>query len=131
MHGSTWNWCLFEAQVVQKSQWSIWQIIRLIILRSGFNSHETFGQWLEFLTYLTHLLSHNLGKLKCCSPGFYPVFLRSSPSLSAVNCSGGCGVPLYYQSRSITQSHSITGPLLLDTQTSLKWNCFQVELITS
>ena len=45
----TWNWGLFEVQVVQKAQWPIWVNIRLIILGHGFNSHQCIGQWLNFL----------------------------------------------------------------------------------
>ena len=65
MHGSTWNWWLFEAQVVQKAEWPTWESIRLIILGSRFNSHQSFGQWLKCLdnlSNLTNLLGHNLGK---------------------------------------------------------------------
>ena len=65
MNGSTWNYGLFKAQVVQKTQWPIWENIRLIILGPGFNSHESFGQWLKVLANLTSLInlfSHNLGK---------------------------------------------------------------------
>ena len=55
-----------------------------------------------------------------CSLSPHTLFvIHTSLSLSMVNCLGGCCVQFYYQS------------LLLDTQTSLKWNCFQVELITS
>ena len=56
---------MFEAQVAQKAQWPIWESIRLIILGPGFNSCQSFGQWLKVLTNLTNLtnlLSHNLGK---------------------------------------------------------------------
>ena len=65
MHGSTWNWWLFEAQGAQKAQWPIWESIGLITLGPGLNSHQSFGQWLKFLTNLTNLtnlLSRNLGK---------------------------------------------------------------------
>ena len=34
----------------------IWESIRLIILLHGFNSDQSFGQWLKFLTNLTNLL---------------------------------------------------------------------------
>ena len=47
----------------------IWESIRLIILGPGFNSQQTFGQWLKFLTNLTNLtklLSHSLGKTQLC-----------------------------------------------------------------
>ena len=57
MHGS--------AQVVQKAQRLIWESIRLKILWPGFNSHQSFGQWLKILTNLTNLtnlLSRNLGE---------------------------------------------------------------------
>ena len=53
---------LFEAQVVQKAQWPIWQSIRLINLGSGFYSHHSFDQWSNFLVNLLNLLSRNLGK---------------------------------------------------------------------
>ena len=66
MHGNTWNWWLFETQVTQKTQWPIWESIRLIIFGPGFNSHQSFGQWLKFLTNLTNLLSRNLGKTQIC-----------------------------------------------------------------
>ena len=55
MHCSTWNWRLFEAQVIQKTQWPIWESIRLIILGPGFNSHPSFGQWLKVLANLANL----------------------------------------------------------------------------
>ena len=58
MHGSTWNWCLFEGSVGTES----WEIITLTITEPGFNSHQRFGQWLKCLTNLTNLLGHNLGK---------------------------------------------------------------------
>ena len=48
MHGSTWNWRLLEAQVVQKAQWPVWESIRLIILVPGFDPHQSFDQWLKF-----------------------------------------------------------------------------------
>ena len=65
MHCSTWNWRLFEAQVIQKTQWPIWESIRLIILGPGFNSHQSFGQWLKVLANLANLanlFTRNLGK---------------------------------------------------------------------
>ena len=51
--------------MVQKAQWPIWESIRLIIVGPGFNSHQSFGQCLNFLanlTNLTNLSSRNLGK---------------------------------------------------------------------
>ena len=55
----------FKAQVVQKAQWPIWEIIKHITLGPGFNSHQRFGQWLKVLTYLpnlANLFTLNLGK---------------------------------------------------------------------
>ena len=51
--------------MVQKAQCPIWKSIRLI--EFGFNSHQSFGQWLKCLvnlTNLTNLLGGNLGKTK-------------------------------------------------------------------
>ena len=73
MHGSTWNWWLFKAQVVQKTQWPIFESIRLIILGPGFNSHQSFGQWLKVLANLTNLanlFTRNLGKTPLFGKGF-------------------------------------------------------------
>ena len=52
--------------MVQKTQWPIWERIRLIILGPGFNSHQSFGQWLKVLVNLanlTNLFGYILGKL--------------------------------------------------------------------
>ena len=53
--------------MVQKSQWPVWETIRLIILGNGLNSHQSFGQCLKVLANLINLFSRNLGKapLKC------------------------------------------------------------------
>ena len=51
--------------MVQKAQWPIWESTRLIILGLGFNSHQSFGQWLKVLANLTNLanlFTCNLGK---------------------------------------------------------------------
>ena len=51
--------------MVQKTQWPIWESIGLIILGSGFNSHQSFGQWLKVLAnliILANLFTQNLGK---------------------------------------------------------------------
>ena len=51
--------------MVQKTQWSIWESIRLKILGPRFNFHHSFGQWLKVLanlTDLTNLFSRDLGK---------------------------------------------------------------------
>ena len=59
--------------MVQKSQWPVWESIRLIIIGSGFNSHQSIGQWLKFLANLANLanlLSCNLGKTQIfCTSG--------------------------------------------------------------
>ena len=68
MNGSTWNWRLFEKQVVQKAQWPIWESIRLIILGPRFNSHQSFGQWLKILANLP-----NLANLVSCYLGKTPL----------------------------------------------------------
>ena len=57
---STWNCWLFEAQPAQKAQWPIWLGIRLVILGTGFNSHQTFGRY--FWLIWQNLLGCNLGK---------------------------------------------------------------------
>ena len=41
--------------MVQKDQWPILESIRLIIAGPGFNSHQSFGQWLKVLANLTNL----------------------------------------------------------------------------
>ena len=46
---------MFEAHVAQNAQWPIWESARLIILWPGFNSHQSFCQWLTFLANLTNL----------------------------------------------------------------------------
>ena len=51
--------------MVQKAQWPDWESIRLIILVPGFNSHQSFDQWLKVLANLTNLANlvpNNLGK---------------------------------------------------------------------
>ena len=50
--------------MVQKTEWSISESIRLIILGPEFNSYQSFGQWLKVLVNLTNLanlFSRNLG----------------------------------------------------------------------
>ena len=49
--------------MVQQAQWPIWESTRLIILGPGFNSHQSFGQCLIFLTNLTNLTNVSSGIL--------------------------------------------------------------------
>ena len=62
MHSNSCNWWLFETQMVQKTQWPVWQGIGPVMLGPGFNSHQSFGQWLKFLANLTNWLGRYLGK---------------------------------------------------------------------
>ena len=73
---------MFKAQVVQKSQWPILESVRLIIVGPGFNSHQSFGQWLKVLANLTNLanlFTRNLRKT--------PLFGRSFVS-QLTRCTG-------------------------------------------
>ena len=54
--------------MVQKAQWPIWKSIRLILLGPGFNSHQSFGQWLKVLANLT-----NLANFFTCNLGTTPL----------------------------------------------------------
>ena len=51
--------------------------MRLIILGSGFYSHQSFGQWSKFLANLLNLLSCNLGKTPLCY--FLPIQCKKIP----------------------------------------------------